>query len=97
MFYFRVDVWEGAPGFADNDCYVSEGYYGTFKEAYRALVFFDAEEYFPCLRSVKRRSIWRGNDHVSVDDNYAINSDSLALLGVTTQEYDEIRAEINGI
>lgn len=38
-YYFKINVREGAPGWADDDWYTSEPF-NTFGEAYRALFYF---------------------------------------------------------
>ena len=95
LFYFYIEVREGAPGYADNEWYTSDGY-KTFQEAYTALVRFEIGRHWPQLRSVRTISIWKeGKEHVDVKttDN-GINIDDLHLLGVTEEEYDELLAEL---
>ena len=96
VYYFKVRVREGAPGWADDDSYTSYSF-KTFADTYKALVFFKPRRYWCNLRCVQRMQIWReGYSKVNVyRDGYVIEIADLAKLGVSEEKFDEIIASID--
>ena len=97
VYYFHVDVREGAPGCADDDYYKSHAY-GTFEDAYKALVLFDPRRKWRHFRMVQRQMIWReGGEKVNVyGDGCAIQLTDLPKLGVTEKQLDDVIESIDG-
>ena len=96
LFYFKIEVREGAPGCADDEWYTSKGY-KTFQDAYRDLVDFEILERWPQLRHVQKITIWKeGGKDVNVKPyNNCIEVADLPLLGVTEKEFDELLAKLS--
>ena len=96
LFYFKIEVREGAPGCADDDWETSKGY-KTFQDAYKALVDFEIAERWPQLRHVQKITIWREGGNVVKVDPYinGIEMVDLPLLGVTEKEFDELLGELS--
>ena len=96
VYYFKVRVREGAPGWADDDSYTSYSF-KTFADAYKSLVSFKPYRYWRNFRRVQVMQIWReGYPKVNVcGDGYAIEIADLPKLGVTEEEIDEIIASVD--
>ena len=95
-YYFKVNVREGAPGWADDDSYTSRPF-KTFADAYEALVIFNPHRLWRHLRRVQEMHIWRkGHPMVTVfEDGCAIKIEDLHKLDVTEDEFDEIIVRID--
>ena len=90
-YYFNYEVREGQPGCADDDSYVNRPY-DTFKSAYRNMVSFDVDRFWPYLRSVRGLWIWQeGQPKVNVESSFGITTDDLPKLGVTKEEFSSLQ------
>ena len=87
-YHFEVTVREGQRGFADDDEYMSIPY-GTFGEAYKALVSFKPHRYWRFLRYISEMRIWL-DGHPKINDStcgsYKIELKNLVQLK-TTEEF----------
>ena len=95
-YYFKINVREGAPGWADDDEYTSKPF-NTFGKAYRALFYFEPERFWNHLRFVQSMEIWLDGCqkvNVSTGGEYLIELDDLVHLNVTEEEFDYVIAEI---
>ncbi len=93
-YYFQVDARTGAPGYADDDSYISNRY-DTFGDAYLELVRFQPEREFDHLRRVQDIWIWKaGMEKVAVHDSDTmmclIEVKDLAKLGISEGDFDMI-------
>ena len=95
VYCFQINVREGAPGCADDDTYNSRAF-TSFAAAYKEMVFFEVERYWPHLRMIQSMYIWK-SDHpkvyVSQAGNIAITD--IIKLGVTEDEYHDIIERVN--
>ena len=96
MYYFKVDVREGAPGWADDDSYTSNGF-KTFADVYEALVHFRPSRHWSHLRYVQMMYLWKeGQPKVPVhEDGCVIEVNNLAKLDVLEEEFDRIIENLN--
>lgn len=96
-YYFKVDVREGARGFADDDEYISKSY-RSFEEVYEALFYFEPHRHWRYLRYVAGMNIWLdGQSMVDVCTcgSYEIDLKDLPTLYTTEEEFDRIIDKIN--
>ena len=95
-YYFKVNVREGAPGWADDASYTSQPF-NTFADVYVTLVFFNPRRYWRHLRRVQGMYIWKeGQPKVYVyEDGCAIDVKELPKLCVTEEDFDTIIASID--
>ncbi len=98
-YYFQVNARTGAPGYADDDSYISCRY-NTFGGAYGALTSFQPGRQFSHLRRVQGMWIWQeGMEKVEVHDSNTmmrlIELKDLANLSISEGEFDMIIDSIN--
>ena len=61
MYGYTVNVRQGRPGFADDDEYTQSGFH-TFMGAVQSFIHFNPESYWPYLRRVQQRYIYKQTD-----------------------------------
>ena len=97
--YYIIEVREGAPGFADDEKYVSNKF-KSFAECYKSYSSFVPGRYWRNLRRIQNEQFIFENNGV-VHKNQACNTQIYYIsekieetLGITEEHFDDVIAEI---
>jgi hypothetical protein len=98
-YYFRYDVREGPPGFADNDFYQSDNY-SNFEMCFRKYLKFNPRKHWNYLRNCSEYFVYIDENNCihknRSDDGVIYYSDCEIDLGISEGKFDDIIEKCKG-